>query len=59
MASGGDQRNGAHSVVHQFFGKFAACHSGIADGEVESVGNRIAQVIVIYQIETVTKENLF
>ena len=50
-------RDSAYSVVHQFFGQSAAGHSRISDGKIESVRNRVAQVVVIYQVETVTEED--
>ena len=57
MASGSYQRNGAYAVVHQFPCKFSATHTRIADGEVETVGNGITQIIVVYQMETVAQED--
>ena len=42
VAAGGYQRNGTYTVVHQLFGQFAATHTRIADGKIESVGYRFA-----------------
>ena len=51
--------NGFSAYVHQFLSQLAASHSRIADCEIESVCNRIAQIVIIYQMKAMTKEDFF
>ena len=59
MATGGNQRYGADTIVHQFLSQFAAGHPRITDSKVEAIGYGITKVIVIYQMKTVAQKNLF
>ena len=38
--------------------QFTACHSRIANGEIEAIGNRLIQILVVNHMETVLTENL-
>ena len=58
MRTGGDEADGADTVVHQFAGQFATCYVLIADGEVKTVGNGLVEISVIDDVEAVLAEYL-
>ena len=53
MRASGDEADGADTIIHQFVSQLATRHAGITDGEVETVGNRLVSVLVIYDVESV------
>ena len=58
FGAAGDEADGGDTVVHQFVGELAGGHAGIADGEVEAVGDGLVEVFVVDYIEAVTAEDL-
>ena len=52
----GLETNATHTIIQQFAGKLTSREPGITDGEIESVGNRLIKVFVIYHIELVAFE---
>lgn len=52
------ERIDSDAVVHQFLGQLQVGHAWILDGEVESIGQWLAHVVVIHQIESVLEEHL-
>ena len=57
MGAGGDEADGRHTVVHQLLGQLSAGHAGIADGEVEAVGNGTVEVTVVDDMEVMAQED--
>ena len=58
VGTGGDEADGRHTVVHQLARQLTARHTGIADSEVETVGDGLVEVLVVDHVETVATENL-
>lgn len=58
FATSSDKADGRDTIVHQLMGQLATRHARIADREVESVGNRLVEILVIDDIEVMTRENL-
>ena len=56
-ASRGDEADGTHTIVHQFVSQLTAGHPWIANGEIETVGDGIAKVMVIDNVEAMTLED--
>ena len=54
----GDQTDGRDTIIHQFKCQLPGGHTGIADGEVESVGNRFIEIFVVNHLEIVAAKNL-
>ena len=59
MATCCAQRDGTYTIIDQFFHQFAARHARIADCEVETVGDRFVQVMVIHNVEAILCKDLF
>ena len=59
MTASSDQTNGRHTIIHQFACQFARGHARVTDGEVESVGHRSVEVLVIDHVEVVAAEDVF
>ena len=47
-----------YAVVHQGTGELKVVHAGILHGEIETVGEGSAHVVVIHEIETVGEEHV-
>ena len=56
MATRGYQTYGRNTIVHQFVGQFAAGHAGIANREIETVGYRFVQVLIVNDIKLMAAE---
>ena len=46
----------ADTVVHQFVSQLTAGHTLVAYREVESVGNRLVEVLIVNHVESMTQE---
>ena len=57
MGTCGDEADGRNTIVHQLFSQLTTGHSLIANGEIETVGNGLIQVLVVYDVEVVAKED--
>ena len=53
MRTCSDKTNGWDTVIHKFSRQFAAGHTRITDGKVESVGHRLVSVFVVNNVVTV------
>ena len=53
MTTGCAERNGTDTIEDKLFHQFAACHARITDGEIETVGNRLVQIMVIDNLKTI------
>ena len=58
FATSSDKADGRNSIIHELVCQLATRHTRIADREVESVGNRLVEILVINDIEVMTRENL-
>ena len=59
VASGIGQTDGTHPIIEKFAHKLSAVKPGIAHCEVESVGNRLVEVLVVDDIEIVAQKDFF
>ena len=59
MTSGRAERDRADAVIDQFLHQFAAGHARITDREVKTIGDWLVEIMIIYDLETVIREDLF
>lgn len=47
-----------YSVINQLFHQLSAGHSRVTDREIETVGYRLVQIVIINDCETMIRKNL-
>ena len=57
LAAAGVERDAGNTVVQHLFHQVGSCEAGIAEGEIETVSDRFAAVLVVGDVEAVFGES--